>query len=464
MNSLRYSVLFLLFLLVLTNGCTTPYKAPWSPLRISDVKSEAVGEYVGRKVRVQGYFVDSPAPMLVTDLKWLNINSPIPESEYILLGGKGVTNLPRGKYYGAEVVCFGVVTVRKSKEVDLMRKKFGPLAGTEVICLDPPQIIRPPIEGIIIPKVSDLCRINPKLCLDPPRLYPRKYALLISGGINSWNAHLRYWNDLKFMNSTLHGKYGFSHGNIVVVYKDGVAEDTDMTVDYAADTDGINDAFDFLGERLTKRDTLVIFVTNHGGGYAMDLAVAANYGGRVDASGDETDEAIFEAHLSSDLDGDGDQDDHVRFDEVTFLYNDVSDLLDDDFAQHVNSLKYDKMIIVLEPCFSGGNLADLRGKRRIIVSAASEYEFSWGGAPGNHDMFSYYFTAALAGQTYDGGLVKADSNNDGAVSILEAFQYAQAHDTAPETPFYEDDGDGRGHTGPFPVDGDGAFGATVTLQ
>jgi hypothetical protein len=466
MDPSRLTIVLSSVFLLLATGCATDYKKkePRTDLSIGNIKSVEFEKHLGHRVRVKGYFVDKPTPMLVTDLKWLNINSPIPESEYILLSGKGVTDLPREPFYGAEVVVSGVVSVRKSMEVELMRRKFGAMVGIELICPDPPIITKPPIDGIIIPELYDLCRFNPKLCLRPPRLYPRKYALLVSGGINSWNAHIRYWNDLKFMNSTLHNQYGFDHKNIVVAYKDGGAEDTDMTVDYAADTQGIADAFTYLRDRMTNRDTLVIFVTNHGGGYAMDMAAAANYGGRVDASGDETDEAIFEAHVGSDLNADGDQVDHVRFDEVTYLYNSASDLWDDDFAQHVDSLTYDKMIIILEPCFSGGNLADLRGHQRIIMSAASEYEFSWGGGPGNHDIFSYYVTSALAGQSHDGTAVNADSNGDGKVSVLEAFEYAQANDTAAETPFYEDNGDGRGHTGPFPVDGDGEFGATVTLD
>jgi hypothetical protein len=122
------------------------------------------------------------------------------------------------------------------------------------------------------------------------------------------------------------------------------------------------------------------------------------------------------------------------------------------------------MVVVLEPCFSGGHLADLRGPNRIIVSASSEYEFSWGGAPGNHDEFSYYFIAALNGATHDGTAVNADANGDGVVSIVEAFEYAVANDGQPETPWYEDDGDGRGHRGPLPQGGDGVWGANVSLN
>ena len=83
----------------------------------------------GREVRVKGYFVNKPAPMLVSDLKWLNINTPIPESDYLLLGGKEVIDLPPDKLYGAEVIVAGKLGMRKAREVEIACKKFGDMVG-----------------------------------------------------------------------------------------------------------------------------------------------------------------------------------------------------------------------------------------------------------------------------------------------------------------------------------------------
>jgi hypothetical protein len=227
----------------------------------------------------------------------------------------------------------------------------------------------------------------------------------------------------------------------------------------------VQNAFNYLQNKMTSRDLFVLFVTNHGGGFLMEEANARNRGGRVDTSNDETDEAVFEEHLNADLNADGDRIDQVPCDERIYLYNSAQDLWDDDLASYVNQLNYNKMLIILEQCFSGGFLADLRGVKRVVVSASSEYEYSYGGGPGNHDMFSYHFTAALAGQTHDGTAVNADTDNDGKVSAMEAFEYAVNNDTAAENPFYEDSNDGRGHNdGPFPVDGDGSFGTSLTLD
>lgn len=463
--------------LFLVAGCTTALhkkQVKEHKLTISQVKSKNWRKYLGKSITLQGYFVDRPAPMLVSSMDLLNINTPIPEKEYIRLTGRGIEGLPPEKFYGAYVALDGVVSVSKDKETKIMVRKFGDIYALEFICPDfPPIILEKPKPGVGIPRILEFCKICPKCCLEGLIFAKDKYALLISGGANSYNAHYRYWNDLTFMYNTLKNEYGFTDGNIVVVYRDGNGENNDITVDYAADSDGVDDAFDHLADRMTKNDTFVLFVTNHGGGLRMEAYYEDGthtindmvFGGRVDTSGDETDEAIFEEHLFTDLNSDGDENDHVRYDEVIYLYNSANDLWDDDLATYLDALTYSKMVIILEQCFSGGFLADLRGKNRVIVSASSEYEFSWAKGPDyNYDAFSYYFTSALAGHEHDGTAVDADTDNDGTVSILEAFEYARDNDNASETPFYEDSGDGRGHTESFPQDGDGELGASLSLD
>ena len=461
--------------LLLVAGCTTAQKRQVKEhkLTISQVKSKNWRKYLGKSITLQGYFVDRPAPMLVSSMDLLNINTPIPEKEYIRLTGRGIEGLKPEKFYGAYVALDGVVSVSKDKERKIMVRKFGDVSALEFICPDfPPSILEKPKREYVIPRIVKFCKECPQCCPKPEFILKNKYALLISGGFNSSNAHYRYWNDLTFMYNTLKSEYGFSDDNIVVVYKDGNGENNDITVDYAADSSGIDDAFHYLADKMTKNDTFLLFVTNHGGGLRMDAYYEDGqhtisdmvFGGRADTSGDETDEAIFEKHLFTDLNSDGDENDHVRYDEVIYLYNSVNDLWDDDLATYLDTLTYSKMVIILEQCFSGGFLADLRGKNRVIVSASSEYESSWMGPDINYDEFSYYFTSALAGHKHDGTAVDADTDNDGKVSILEAFEYARDNDTKAETPFYEDSGDGRGHTESFPQDGDGELGASLSLD
>jgi hypothetical protein len=168
----------------------------------------------------------------------------------------------------------------------------------------------------------------------------------------------------------------------------------------------------------------------------------------VDASGNATD-YVAEASYNMDINGDGNKTDNVGIDEVLCLWNHET-MSDKEFATALNGIThYSKMVVQMEQCFSGGFVHDLAGPRRVIISAANWGQFSWGRQdPGtnnySYDMFEYYFLAALRGSTPDGtATVNADTNGDGKVSILEAYQYARAHDTAAETPWYDDTGTGN---------------------
>jgi hypothetical protein len=102
---------------------------------------------------------------------------------------------------------------------------------------------------------------------------------------------------------------------------------------------------------------------------------------------------------------------------------------------------------IFEQCFGGGFIQDLRGKGRVLMSAATEFQLSWGERPVGYDTFSYYFTEALTGA--------GDENGDNKVSMLEAFIYAKRKDTQPEEPQLEDSGDGISVTNPSGISGDG---------
>jgi len=126
------------------------------------------------------------------------------------------------------------------------------------------------------------------------------------------------------------------------------------------------------------------------------------------------------------------------------------------------------MVIVMEQCFSGGLIADMAqgGSNRIITSAAGEYEPSRAmpPAPYNYDEFSYHFTSAINGADPKGKEVNADTNGDGKISMVEAFNYARSKDTQLETPWYEDSGDGIPHSGKMPAYGEGALGGETFLR
>ena len=225
-----------------------------------------------------------------------------------------------------------------------------------------------------------------------------KYAVLISGGINPVKAFPRYWNDLKYMYSILINRYGYNPGNIYVIYKDGFAEDIQMPVNYSASLADLQTVFSSLATRMLADDTLFIFTTNHGSPTGL------------------------------------------------CMYN-APDVTPSQFSTMLNGLGSNKIIVVMEQCFSGNFIPQISGTNRVIMTACSANEVSHGcDTEGPYDEFVYHFMSAVNFQTPTGTAVDADTNDDGSVSMVEAFNYASGHDSwTGEHPYYDDDGNGVGH-------------------
>ena len=278
------------------------------------------------------------------------------------------------------------------------------------------------------------CQIVPGLCdiFTPGDV--EKHALLYSGGINSDSAYMRYWNDM-VLYYTMVWLFGYEPDNIIVVYKNGVAENGDMPVHYAATPSGLATAFGVLGVNMDSNDDFFLFTTNHGGTVT-----------------DVGSPAPLDEDFGTDL-----------IDECLFYYNSNQVLRDDTMASFVNGLQFGRMCCVMEQCFSGGMIYDLRGPNRVICTACRETEVSWGGA--TYDVFVMLFASALIGvHQLSGQPVDADENDDGKVSIYEAFRWATNNDTADETPQYEDSGEGISIS--FPSAGvtiDGSYGFNYFL-
>ncbi len=79
-----------------------------------------------------------------------------------------------------------------------------------------------------------------------------------------------------------------------------------------------------------------------------------------------------------------------------FYYNQSTPFIDDDIAARVNDLTFGRMLGIFEPCFAGGLLPDLAGSNRVLVSASTEGQVSWGGqmSYGNqYDDFVFHYTS-----------------------------------------------------------------------
>jgi hypothetical protein len=226
-----------------------------------------------------------------------------------------------------------------------------------------------------------------------------------------------------------------------------------------------------------ENDVIFMYFASHGNGKTWGRYddPTVNMTGEYPDEGDE----IRESTLGYDMNGDGDTDDWVGFDEnmeISHIYAQTGEYItefywDDELAEDLNHLEYKKLIFVRQGCFSGGLIDDIGDSNRIIMTVTNETWTSLGDLDG--DGFSEWSevfidalhgndTSYVRGQIVDQGVADADINDDGHVSMLEAWEYAWDNDDArlrgDEDPWMDDNGDGyptyKNETDQF-VPGDG---------
>ena len=133
------------------------------------------------------------------------------------------------------------------------------------------------------------------------------------------------------------------------------------------------------------------------------------------------------------------------------------DLSAAELAAMLEPLSDRRLVVVNAASASGGFVAPLSAPGRVVITATRSP------AEGEATRFGGHFVAALAGGD-------ADTDKDGAVSLLEAFEYARREvarsfeetgSLATEHALLDDDGDGSGSL--EPGDSDGALAARLTL-
>lgn len=241
------------------------------------------------------------------------------------------------------------------------------------------------------------------------------YAVIISGGYDMANNWQRYWNDCSAIYSALVDVYNYEDDHIYTIMSDGTSTANDRRISGGYDSspldldgDGDNDiqfsatranitaVFNTLSGLLDSDDYLFIFVTDHG-------------------------------------------DQESGQDALIYLWGET--IRDDQFATEVNKVNAGEISIVMEQCYSGGFVDDLASLNRVIATACDFDETSCGMGYYTYDEFVFDWIAAVAGEDPNGNAVDADANNDGFVSMLEAFNYAEANDACSETPQYSSNKD-----------------------
>lgn len=456
----------------------------------SVLRSPELLKLINKEVTVEGYYYAGSIPMIIDDIERTYDNILMPEHSYIPIVGhsnagiisgdrisvKGVLRKPKDNdsiSVKRESLVIEVLNIQKISYLTIKDKKTSP----------PLEQLKEKILGV--PKLRDVKisetpaeRLKEKMksetaekieSLDKDVLYPgRKFAVLIAGGGNSANNHIRYWNDLLCMYQILKDK-GYPERNIKVIYHDGIEpEDSvegkvkgNMPIDFEASRENIKKVFDELAKTMKKNDKLFIMINNHGGGLLPEkdgFTEAGLKDARFDTDNEMTEDIISEALYNKDFNNDGDKEDFLRVDESIILGPGRGKMFDDDFALELNKIKeYGVIIIVMEQCFSGGFIDDLRGPNRIIISAAGPNEISRAQRPqkggvAKYNEFTYWFFTALMGRTPEGetinevikrvkkkeGLIYNDYISDGKISMQEAFNWARRMHFTDDTPHYED--------------------------
>jgi len=239
-----------------------------------------------------------------------------------------------------------------------------------------------------------------------------RWAVLMNGGYDSSNNHVRYWNDLSNIYITLNSVYEIPDENIIVLCSDGLnpaadqsnGQNSDPDLDGDSDPDimyscvlaNVNAVFTNLANNFTGSEKLFVFTTDHGNSVS---------GWNV----------------------------------VENLWN-HEELTDAHFAELLAAFPECEIICTFEPCYSGGFLDNVVVPPGPIVasSACRHDESSWAMSNLIYDEYVFHWTAAVNGKDAFGNPVDADTNEDGLVTMDEAYIYARDHDVQSESPQYDD--------------------------
>jgi hypothetical protein len=245
-----------------------------------------------------------------------------------------------------------------------------------------------------------------------------RYAVLMNGGHSSGNNHVRYWNDLSNIYITLVDVYGYLDENIIVLCSDGLDPAADQSNGQNSDPDLDGDGDDDIMYSCVLENVELVF---------EELAETMSGGGEL---------FVFATDHGNTQGG---------YDSIFNLWN-MEELEDNHFADLLADISASEIVCTFEPCFSGGFLDDVVvPPGPIVASTACRHdEYSW--AMGNllYDEYVFYWTAAVKGEDAFGEPVDADYNEDGEVTMDEAFIFAEEHDEASEEPQYGEYPEGTG--------------------
>lgn len=237
------------------------------------------------------------------------------------------------------------------------------------------------------------------------------YAVLINGGYDRPDNYEHFYNDLKEVYITLIDYYNYNENNIYVLNSDGsniyadmnsssgyISSDPDLDgdgdddINYSATENNLKAVFNTLSPILDPDDFLFIFITG-----------ATNFS--------------------------------YRFDIV--LWHERMSL--SDFADEVDDINAGEICILNSASFGGTMVDYLDDWNRVILSATNWIEILHvtPNVFGN-GLFMSNWLAAVRGETISGNTpADADFDNNGYVSMDEAFTYSDNKTISDEEPQYK---------------------------
>ncbi|MGQ9510169.1 MAG: hypothetical protein ACUVTN_12385, partial [Thermodesulfobacteriota bacterium] len=187
-------------------------------LSIQKVRGPQMMTFFNKQITIEGFYYDGSIPMVIDDIKRVYVDTPLPPDSYVPIVGPK----PAGLKSGDKISLTGMLLKPTPQDHPSVQRE--------------PVILRiERLEQLKILKPSSISfRPFPEFRpYQPPVDLPDRYAVLIAGGWNPANNHIRYWNDLKTMYNILRSN-GYAAQRIYVIYADGVPRDSSMPVHYSA--------------------------------------------------------------------------------------------------------------------------------------------------------------------------------------------------------------------------------------
>jgi len=376
---------------------------------------------LSKQVTLEGFYYDGSVPMLVESMADVQGNLPIPPDKYVPLLG----SLPTSFKSGAKVRVSGQVEKPTGEELS------GEAAVIRVRAASQGTLLQAPVSALA-GLAGQVVAVSPAAASAPPG--GKRYALLIGGGKDPANNHVRYWNNLWQMYHILISA-GYAPGDIRVAYAYGAPRTAGMPVQFPATMPGIAAAFSYFVPKVKAEDTFYLMVSGQG----------------LTPSGAAPASAYF-----------------------PWLGAPIPPPM---FAAQVNRImSYKRMVVEMGQSFSGAFIPYLRNPKRVVITASAANRDSWAHPSLMYDNFECWYLSALASHFLLGGAaLSADANHNGRVSTTEAYDFALPRPGGPsaggttippiaaQMPQFEDTGTPPSRWGPVPAAGEGILGADTSL-